>query len=96
MSEATGQPNRQLANYYRDKMRELGYESNIYIAMVAGQKEMPEYKTVVQEGVDFPADRMKSYQAMRPQLLDRYQAVSDQDLITEALLLVGKKPVRKP
>jgi SAM-dependent methyltransferase len=96
MSEATGQPNRQLANYYRDKMKELGYESNIYIALVAGQKEMPEYKTVVQEGVDYPADRMKSYQAMRPQLLDRYQAVSDQDLITEALLLVGKKPTRKP
>jgi SAM-dependent methyltransferase len=92
MSEATGQPNRQLANYYRDKMRELGYESKIYVAIVAGQKEMPEYKTVVQEGVDYSTDRLKSYQAMRPHLLDRYQSVSDEDLITEALLLVGKKP----
>jgi SAM-dependent methyltransferase len=92
MSEATGQPNRQLANYYRDKMKELGYESKIYVAIVAGQKEMPEYKTVVQEGVDYSTDRLKSYQAMRPHLLDRYQSVSDEDLITEALLLVGKKP----
>jgi len=95
MTQASGQPNRRLVNYYRDKMAELGYDSTIYIAMAATGdeiKELPEYKTKLTKGADYTEVNLESYRAMRPRLLPRYQSLSDDDLITEAILLVGHKP----
>jgi SAM-dependent methyltransferase len=95
MSQASGQPNRRLVNYYRDKMTELHYDSTIFIAMAATGdefKELPEYKTKLTKGVDYTEANLESYRDMRPRLLPRYQSLSDDDLITEAILLTGRKP----
>jgi hypothetical protein len=92
MAQASGQPNRRLVDYYRGKMAELRYDSSIYIATAADGKEMDEYKLKLVKGVDYQEESLKSYQAMRPRLLPRYQTLSDEDLITEAILLSGHKP----
>lgn len=94
MTQASGQPNRRLVDYYRGKMAELGYDSTIHIAMAANGKEMEEYKVKLVKGVDYTEESLKSYQAMRPRLLPRYQSLSDEDLITEAILLSGRKPLQ--
>jgi SAM-dependent methyltransferase len=94
MAQASGQPNRRLVNYYRDKMAELGYDSTIFIAIVAGGQEIPEYRTKLVKGVDFTQEALDSYHAMRPRLLARYQSLPDEDLITEAILLCGRKPMQ--
>jgi len=92
MTQASGQPNRRLVDYYRGKLAEQGYETKIYIAIAAGHEELPEYKLKLVKGVDYSEESLQSYVAMRPRLLPRYQALSDDDLITEAILLAGKKP----
>ena len=94
MTQASGQPNRRLVDYYRGKMAELGYDSTIHIAMAANGKEMEEYKLKLVKGVDYTEESLQSYQAMRPRLLPRYQSLSDEDLITEAILLAGRKPLQ--
>ena len=94
MTQASGQPNRRLVDYYRGKMAEFGYDSTIHIAMAANGKEMEEYKVKLVKGVDYTDESLQSYVAMRPRLLPRYQLLSDEDLITEAILLSGRKPLQ--
>ena len=93
MTQSSGQPNRRLVDYYRGKMAELGYDSTIHIAMAANGEEMEEYKVKLVKGVDYTEESLQTYQAMRPRLLPRYQSLSDEDLITEAILLSGRKPL---
>ena len=95
MTQSSGQPNRKLVDYYRGKMAELGYDSTIHIAMAANGKEMEEYKLKLVKGVDYTEESLQSYRAMRPRLLPRYQSLSDEDLITEAILLAGRKPLQR-
>ena len=94
MTQASGQPNRRLVDYYRAKMTALGYDFTIHIAMAADGKEMDEYKVKLVKGSDYTEESLKSYQSMRPRLLPRYQNLSDEDLITEAILLSGRKPLQ--
>jgi len=93
MTQSSGQPNRRLVDYYRGKMAELGYNYSIHTAMAAGGKEMEQYKLKLVKGVDYSEESLESYRAMRPRLLPRYQSLSDEDLITEAILLSGRKPL---
>ena len=83
------------ADGFKSKMTELGYDSTIHIAMAANGKEMEEYKLKLVKGVDYTEESLQSYQAMRPRLLPRYQTLSDEDLITEAILLSGRKPLQR-
>lgn len=75
-------------------MVEHGYDSTIHIAMAASGKELEEYKLKLVKGVDHTEESLHSYEAMRFRLLPRYQLLLDDDLITETILLSGRKPLQ--
>jgi SAM-dependent methyltransferase len=94
MVESTGQPNRRLVDYYRSKVASLGYTAQIYTTWVLGQNEpLTEYRTRLRHGSDYSDEALQLVQSIRPRLLARYQRLSDEDLITQSILLVARKPV---
>jgi SAM-dependent methyltransferase len=47
MTESSGQPNRRLVNYYRNKIKELGYTGNVQItSIVAPETRFPQERSV--------------------------------------------------
>jgi hypothetical protein len=94
MVESTGQPNRRLVDYYRDKMRALGYSARIYASAVLGRS------TELVPPVELPAghllastDVAEQIRSIRPRLLDRYRRLPDEDLAVQGIVLVARKPV---
>jgi hypothetical protein len=95
MVEASGQPNRRLLNYYREKMAALGYHAAIYRTWVlGGTSRLPEYRTDLRYGRDYSAESLQMLQSIRPRLLTRYRQLSDDDLLTQSILLVARKPTQ--
>jgi len=95
MVESSGQPNRRLLNYYRDKMAALGYRADIYSTWVlGGTARLPEYRTELRYGRDYSAASLQLLQSIRPRLLTRYRQLSDDDLLTQSILLVARKPTQ--
>jgi SAM-dependent methyltransferase len=93
MVEASGQPNRHLLDYYREKMAALGYSADIYRTWVlGGTARLQEYPTDLRPGRDYSTESLQLLQAIRPRLLPRYQRLSDDDLLTQSILLVARKP----
>lgn len=93
MVESSGQPDRRLIDYYRNMAARLGYQSEIYIARVLGvAQELKEARQTLQPGVDYPPESLQSLKEIRPRLLDRYQKLSDSDLLAQTIIFVAKKP----
>ena len=90
-------PNRLRIDYYRRKMRELGYDAEILATYVCGSKsELNPFRSALLPGVDYTAEDLARLKAIRPRLLKRYQNLSDADLLTAAILLVASKPLQRP
>jgi SAM-dependent methyltransferase len=90
-------PNRLRIDYYRRKMRELGYDAEILATYVCGSRsELNPFRAALVPGVDYTAEDLARLMAIRPRLLTRYQNVSDEDLLTAAILLVATKPLERP
>ncbi|MGH9721164.1 MAG: class I SAM-dependent methyltransferase [Bryobacteraceae bacterium] len=95
MSESVGQPNRRLIDYYREKMRQLGYQPTLYITSVytpAGERPLPPGVTRLEKGVHYGDDSVAYIGQIRPRLLDRYRGLADEDLIASGIMLVAQKP----
>ena len=92
MVAASGQPNRRLVDYYRDIARGIGYQSEIYITRVLGRDaELPGPKLSL-SSADVSAQGAALLHEIRPRLLDRYQRLSDADLLIQSIILVAHKP----
>jgi len=93
MVESTGQPNRRLVDYYRQKTTELSYETSIYTTWVLGNlRELTPHKQTLEKGVDFSDATLEQIRSIRPRLLDRYKQLPDADLMVEGIYLVARKP----
>ena len=91
MVESTGQPNRRLVDYYRRKATELGYDARIFITSVLGVDQ--ELRPPRPQLCPCPeADRSRALlREIRPRLLARYQALTDDELAVQGILLVMQK-----
>lgn len=93
MVESTGQPNRRLVDYYRKKMRELGYESRVYATWVLGSTR--ELKPPIEQtsaGTVPLSGATDQIRRIRPRLLERYRQLPDEDLAVQGIMLVARKP----
>lgn len=95
MVESTGQPNRRLLDYYRNKMREMGYEARMYAtAVLGGARELkPPLELTGQGGVATP-EALEQIRQIRPRLLERYRRLPDDVLAVQGIMLVARKPAR--
>lgn len=95
MVESTGQPNRRLVDYYRQKTVDLGYETTIYTTWVLGNPmELTPHKQMLEKGADYSDATLEQIRSIRPRLLDRYRQLPDADLMVEGIYLVAQKPGR--
>jgi hypothetical protein len=93
MSAYSGQPNRRRADYYRNKMRELGYSANLLVTAVVGEPgEVLPHKPGVEEGVDYGAHSLDLVRGIRPRLAKPFRTVRNRDLLISGVFLIARKP----
>jgi hypothetical protein len=96
MVEGSGQPDRQLIDYYREVGARLGYEAEIHATKVLGSElDLPEPRRELRPGVDYSEQQLKMIAKIRPRLLERYRKLPDTDLMVQSLVLVARKPVSR-
>ena len=89
----TGKSNRKLIGYYRDKMKELGYEAKIFTTILVGQKEeMVPHKEKIERGVDYDESTLALIEAIRPKLAVEFRDLPDEELMISGIFLVARKP----
>ena len=91
MASDSGIPNRRLINYYRDKVRELGYESRLLVTSIIGKGSLEPHKERVQLGIDYCESTLALVDEIRPKLRERYRRMPDEDLLIDGIFLVGTK-----
>ena len=95
MAVDSGRPNRKLMGYYRDKMKELGYETKILITEVFGRRGMGDLDHV--EQLEAGAPHTESARALvaeiRPRLAPPFKNLPDEELMVSGIFLIAKKPV---
>jgi hypothetical protein len=101
MAYDTDKPNRRMLDYYRAKMRELGYQYEAYITSIidldgyrAIQTEIHPHKLALVAGVDYQAVHKQAIDAIRPRLAPRFQKLTDEELLAAAVFLVARKPAK--
>ena len=89
------------ANYYRDKMKELGYHAEIYYTGVIEQsgyhgiqREIVPHKKRLEQGIDYSDEHKRMIEAVRPRLAAQFRNLSDEDLLAAAIMLVATKPAQ--
>jgi SAM-dependent methyltransferase len=94
MVESSGQPNRRLINYYRDRLSSLGYSVDLFITGVVGGKPVEPWMLRLEYGVHYDDKILEGIEAIRPRLLERYRQLPDEDLLVSGIFLAGRKPER--
>ncbi len=88
MSRNSGRPNRCLADYYRGKLDELGYEYRLLATKPIDGEEIVPHAADIEVG---PSTR-RLVDEIRPRLAPRFRGLSDPDLATAGIFLVARKP----
>ena len=92
MASDSGLPNRKRLSYYVEKMKQLGYQSKLFITSVlpGGRLEpAPEY--VPGKFKSEASSRMVT--AVRNRLASEFKALDEEELLIDGVLLVAKKPL---
>ncbi|HVX67744.1 MAG TPA: hypothetical protein VHA11_14125 [Bryobacteraceae bacterium] len=93
MSDRSGLPNRHRIDYYRAKMRELGYFAGLLVTAVAGEPgELVPYQPALEPGTDYSEGSLALVRKIRPRLARRFRHLPDADLLITGLFLVARKP----
>lgn len=88
MSRNSGRPNRRLADYYRAKLGELGYEYRLLATKpIDGDEIVPHPPEL-----EVSAEARRLIEEIRPRLAPRYRGLSDADLATAGIFLIARKP----
>ena len=95
MRRHTGLTNRRLADYYRARLAELGYEQRLLITKVIGRPELSRPAPADQLLGEIDAAR-PLIEEIRPRLLERYRGLADEDLATAGVFITACKPQREP
>jgi len=94
MSRYSAIPHRHRVNYYRDKMRAMGYDATLFITRIAGDPhELEPHKAGLQRGVDYGNEQLDRIRSIRPRLAPAFRNLSDEDLLAAGLFLVARKPI---
>lgn len=93
MARHSGKSNRRTIDYYRNKMRELGYEATFQITRTVGAEgeELPPGITTLERDAHFTADTEALIRKIRPRLQTEFRHLSDQDLMVEDMFLTATK-----
>jgi SAM-dependent methyltransferase len=94
-----GKPNRRLIDYYRDKMRELGYCADLSITCLVDprgyrgvQEEFDPPRQKIEYGVDYSERHRSLIAEIRPRLRAQFRDLSDEDLLAAGVFLAARKP----
>jgi len=93
MTHHSGRPNRRLADWYRSKLRQLGYETRLLVTHIVGVAE-----EIVPHTDGYRLDRKRDRRtleliaAIRPALRAKFKRLSDEDLATSGVFLIAHKP----
>lgn len=89
----SGKSNRCTIDYYRRAMERMGYRAQFHITRVVGStaEEFPPGVFSLVEGTHYSAQARELISEIRPRLLPRFQALSDEDLMVEDMFLVATK-----
>jgi SAM-dependent methyltransferase len=92
ISPHASKTNRCRVDFYRDKLKQLNYDFELYVTHVMGQEgDLAPHKLDISEGIDYTAEDVARLAAARPRLLKRFQALSDKDLLISGIFLVARK-----
>jgi len=94
MAIDSGRPNRKLANYYRDKMNELGYDAEILVTGVIGTDGKGDLNPFDESASRDPERRRRALElleAIRPNLDKQFRDLSDEDLVVDSIFVVARK-----
>ncbi|MFZ1059046.1 MAG: methyltransferase domain-containing protein [Candidatus Rokuibacteriota bacterium] len=90
MSRDTGGPNRRLIDFYRSKLRGLGYEFSLLKTHVFGaQADIVPHEENLSRGTDYTEETLALLRQVRPRLLPRYRNLSDE---VSGVFIVARKP----
>jgi len=92
MASDSGIPNRKLIGYYRNKLKELGYESKIFVTSLLGQGTLDPHKETPRLNDDYMEATRALVDQIRPKLSGKYKDMSNEDLIVDGIFIIGKKP----
>jgi SAM-dependent methyltransferase len=93
MGSNLGGSNRTLVDRYRALFTELGYDARLTVTKLHGDEDALDPPRVdLVRGRDFDDRHGALVDRIRPRLLPRYRSLPDADLLTQATLIVARKP----
>jgi hypothetical protein len=93
MSRDTGRPNRRLIDWYRAKLKALGYAFTLLKTHVFGVRaDIVPHKETLAKGIDYSDETLALLEAIRPRLLPRYRSLPAEDLMVSGIFLIARKP----
>ncbi len=92
MASDSGIPNRKLIGYYREKVKALGYKTQIFLTSIIGQGKLDPHREVVRLNEDYSTATLALVDEIRPRLSGEFQKMATEDLIVDGIFMVGRKP----
>jgi hypothetical protein len=88
-----------MLDYYRAKMKELGYTHEAYCTGIIDldgyrpiQQEIIPHKLTLTPDVDYDDAHKEAIAQIRPRLAPRFRSLTDEELLAAGLFLVARKP----
>ncbi len=88
--ESAGLPNRRRIDWYRERIKQLGYESTFRVTHTVGGGELVPHPLLTDW--EPTADDLATIAVVRERLLPDFRAQSDRDLAIAGFMLVARKP----
>lgn len=92
MASDSGIPNRKLVGYYRDQMRELGYDAKFLVTSIVGHGSIVPHKELVELDDAYLSLALPAINDIRPRLAQEYRSMPDDELMVSGIFLVARKP----
>lgn len=94
MASDSGIPNRKLIDYYRQRMRELGYDARFFITSLVGYGAVVPHKESIELDDDASRIALAVINEIRPKFDRAFREKTDEELMIGGVFLVGRKPLR--
>lgn len=92
MASDSGIPNRKLIDYYRQRMRELGYDAKFFITSLVGHGAVVPHQESIELDDEYSRVALAVINEIRPRLARAFRDKTDEELMIGGVFLVGRKP----